>query len=381
MQLMKKDEEEQDKLIADVEKPAKSPADVPEPVAIRSKAHANLFTVFYCAVYLLIGPTLIVVNRHIMKELHFNYPMCLSGLGLLFTTVVCVIIVQLGWVELKHRERITPAFALKNLLPVGAAMACTLSFGNAVYLYLPVGYIQMLKAFTPTVTLTLLWLSGIEAPSRRVTLSVAGICVGTGLASLGEGSVTVIGLVIMLSAEVSEAVRLVLAQKLLQNLNFGVRRRKASSAHCVSHAHPALATAVYRRCRLGAKSRCTFSRLPVARTVGSDSTHCTHGDGATCPSRAGPLMGPPPELGRPAQIRARDDARAHARSPARTSRRWWRVSIGWHRSPLYVSSLRLRSWSCRASCTARPTSYRSKTLTASASRRASASASTWRHSS
>lgn len=141
MQLMKKDEEaEQDKLIADGEKPAASAlADIPEPEAAASKAYSNLFAVLYCAVYLLIGPTLIVVNRHILKELHFNYPMCLSGLGLLFTTVVCLVVVQLRWVELEHRERITPAFALKNLLPVGAAMACTLSFGNAVYLYLPVG--------------------------------------------------------------------------------------------------------------------------------------------------------------------------------------------------------------------------------------------------
>lgn len=354
MQLIKKDEEaEQDKLIADGEKPASSAT--PEPEAAGSKAHSNLFAVFYCAVYLLIGPTLIVVNRHILKELHFNYPMCLSGLGLLFTTFVCVLLVQLGWVELEHRERITPAFALKNLLPVGAAMACTLSFGNAVYLYLPVGYIQMLKAFTPTVTLTLLWLSGIEVPSRRVTLSVAGICVGTSLASLGEGSVTMIGLLIMLSAEVSEAVRLVLAQKLLKNLKMGVRPRTAP-AFCASAGAP-----VAPRPCTPCPGNCCLSSVPPGSQIvlhvqpAPGGVHrwerqrtFTHGGGATCPSRAGPLMGPPPELGRQAQIRARDDA-ARRRPPARTSRRWWRVSTGWHRSPLCASSLRLRSLSCRAS--------------------------------
>jgi len=179
-------------------------------------------TALYCAVYLLIGPTLIVVNRRILKELHFNYPMTLSGLGLLFTSVVCVSVVSLGWVKLEHRERVTLPFACSNLMPVGAAMASTLSFGNAVYLHLPVGYIQMLKAFTPVVTLTLLCLTRIEVPSRRAALSVAGICVGTAIASLGEGSLTTLGLMIMLAAEVSEAVRLVLAQKLLKNLKMGV---------------------------------------------------------------------------------------------------------------------------------------------------------------
>ena len=40
---------------------------------------------------------------------------------------------------------------------------------------------------------------------------------------------TALGLLIMLGAEVSEAVRLVLAQKLLQNLKMGVRRRPVSA--------------------------------------------------------------------------------------------------------------------------------------------------------
>jgi len=176
----------------------------------------------YCAVYLIIGPTLIVVNRQILKELHFNYPMFLSGLGLLFTSIVTMSVVGLGWVKLEQRERVTLPFACFNLMPVGAAMACTLSFGNAVYLHLPVGYIQMLKAFTPVVTLTLLCLSRIEVPSRRVALSVGGICVGTAVASLGEGQLSSLGLLIMLLAEVSEAVRLVLAQKLLKNFKMGV---------------------------------------------------------------------------------------------------------------------------------------------------------------
>jgi len=91
-----------------------------------------------------------------------------------------------------------------------------------VYLYLPVGFIQMLKAFTPVVTLVLLTLSGIELPSTRVSLSVVGICVGTAVASLGAGSLNMLGLALMLTAEVAEAVRLVLTQKLLQNLKFGV---------------------------------------------------------------------------------------------------------------------------------------------------------------
>ena len=45
-------------------------------------------------------------------------------------------------VKLRQREVVTASFYLWNLVPVGACMASTLAFGNAVYLYLPVGFIQ-----------------------------------------------------------------------------------------------------------------------------------------------------------------------------------------------------------------------------------------------
>ena len=70
-------------------------------------------------------------------------------------------------VTLEQKDKITRSFYLRNLLPIGASMAATLAAGNAVYLYLPVGFIQMLKAFTPVVTLVLLMLCGVEWPVSR----------------------------------------------------------------------------------------------------------------------------------------------------------------------------------------------------------------------
>ena len=119
-----------------------------------------------CTLYLLVGPALILVNKQILSGLNFAYPMALSGLGLLFSSTTCTLLVHAcGAVKLQQREVVTGSFYLWNLVPVGACMASTLAFGNAVYLYLPVGFIQMLKAFTPTVTLLFLWLSSIETPS------------------------------------------------------------------------------------------------------------------------------------------------------------------------------------------------------------------------
>lgn len=151
----------------------------------------RLRVLLLCILYLGIGPSLILINRTILKERHFPLPMALSGLGLLFSSAVSSVLVAGRCVRLEHREVVTWPFFLRNIAPVGAAMATTLASGNAVYLYLPVSFIQMLKAFTPTVTLTLLYVSGIETPTRSIMLCVLGICAGTALASVGEGTLHV----------------------------------------------------------------------------------------------------------------------------------------------------------------------------------------------
>ena len=184
-----------------------------------------------CTLYLLVGPALILVNKQILSGLNFAYPMALSGLGLLFSSTTCTLLVHAcGAVKLQQREVVTGSFYLWNLVPVGACMASTLAFGNAVYLYLPVGFIQMLKAFTPTVTLLFLWLSSIETPSAAVVGCVTAICAGTITASVGAvdaGAFSLVGVVVMFLAEATEALKLVLQQKLLQNLKFGVRNSRA----------------------------------------------------------------------------------------------------------------------------------------------------------
>lgn len=94
--------------------------------------------------FLILGPTLIILNKHILKDVGFNYPMFLSGLGLAASSLVSHLLVRVfKVVELQHANKVTTVFYLRNLLPVGASHALTLAFGNAVYLYLTVSFIQV----------------------------------------------------------------------------------------------------------------------------------------------------------------------------------------------------------------------------------------------
>lgn len=86
-----------------------------------------------CVLYLIIGPTLILVNRTVLKERKFHYPMALSGLGLVFSSMVSAVLVGCSCVRLEHRKVVTVTFFLRNLAPIGAAMATTLAAGNAVW--------------------------------------------------------------------------------------------------------------------------------------------------------------------------------------------------------------------------------------------------------
>lgn len=77
---------------------------------------------------------------------------------------------------------VTLSYWLRGIMPVGFFMAGTLWFGNLVYLYLGVSFIQMLKAFTPVITMCALFLTRLETPTYKVCA-----CDGLLLLRRGEG--------------------------------------------------------------------------------------------------------------------------------------------------------------------------------------------------
>lgn len=181
----------------------------------------GLVTLICCVAYLLVGPALIIVNKQILKDIGFAYPMLVSGIGQFASAVGSAVAIHvLNVQQLQHAVVMTRRFYMRNMMTVGAATAASLCFGNAGYLFLTVSFVQILKAFTPVFVVVMLYCSGIESPSLRVSASVALICVGTAIASAGEANFSAMGLAIMFCAETCEAGRLVLTQKLLTNMKF-----------------------------------------------------------------------------------------------------------------------------------------------------------------
>jgi hypothetical protein len=175
-----------------------------------------------CGTYMVVGPSLILVNKEIMQTLHFDLPLTLSCMGLLTSAVVIRSLVALGICEIRPEtyEALAGTGWYKSVLPIALAKAVTLAAGNAVYLHLGLGFIQMLKAFTPVIVVVVMGIFGVPLPTQMARWGVYLIISGTLVEVKGELHATAIGMCLMLTSEVMEAINLVLTQKLLHNCKF-----------------------------------------------------------------------------------------------------------------------------------------------------------------
>eukprot|EP01035_Chromulina_nebulosa_P021426 gene21426-27754_t len=75
----------------------------------------------------------------------------LAAIGLIVSAIISHVIVSAYPSIVKKRTEIEGILWYQRILPISLCHACTLAFGNLVYLYLDIGFIQMLKSFTPVV--------------------------------------------------------------------------------------------------------------------------------------------------------------------------------------------------------------------------------------
>mmetsp|Transcript_4888 Transcript_4888/g.9280 ORF Transcript_4888/g.9280 Transcript_4888/m.9280 type:complete len:380 (+) Transcript_4888:83-1222(+) len=172
--------------------------------------------------FMVIGPSLIMVNKHILRDLGFDFPITLTLYSSIFCSTVVWIYVLVFNVHMANAHTVTRAFYMRNIMPIGFLQGATIVLGMSSYLYLSVSFVQMLKASTPVMIVSLLSLFGMGTPTRMVLASVLVISFGTVLSGYGEINFQWIGVASMLGAQATEALRLVFTQKLLKNLKFSV---------------------------------------------------------------------------------------------------------------------------------------------------------------
>lgn len=120
---------------------------------------------------------------------------------------------------------------MQAIVPIGALFAGTLWLSNAAYLYLSVSFIQMLKALMPVAVFGIGCGFGIESFGFPTLINMLIVTLGVAIASYGELNFHVLGVLLQLTAVLTESSRLTLVQILLQRK---VSCTSAGSCTCIA---------------------------------------------------------------------------------------------------------------------------------------------------
>lgn len=202
-----------------------SPENVTTHLIVRDRARillSGMLTVAVCVVYTLVGPLLIMLNKIILTRTNFPYPVFLTSFHQVTSALFATVLIHVcGVITLQHHS-MTWSFWRQTVLVVGFATTAALCTGNSSYMFLTVSFIEILKGFTPVVTMMVQTLSGEPFPRPAVACTVLCISIGTAISSFGELNLNWTGLCLMLLSVYCEAMRLMLTQRMLQKLQFHV---------------------------------------------------------------------------------------------------------------------------------------------------------------
>ncbi|GLC38079.1 hypothetical protein PLESTF_000313100 [Pleodorina starrii] len=173
-----------------------------------------LVGVLSTATWMLFSSAVIILNKRLYSA-GFEYPSTVTGVGQLFSAGSGFVLAA-GAGQRLRRPPPLRVFA-RSLLPIAACTAGSMYFGNMAYLYLSVSFIQILKAFTPAITLALCVAARLERPSPPLLTAIAMIVGGTAGAVLvesGAPSFRLVGFLAFMASSLTEAARVVGAELL-----------------------------------------------------------------------------------------------------------------------------------------------------------------------
>uniref|UniRef100_A0A7C9AJ72 Sugar phosphate transporter domain-containing protein n=1 Tax=Opuntia streptacantha TaxID=393608 RepID=A0A7C9AJ72_OPUST len=170
----------------------------------------GVLTYLYLLLYIALSSGQIFFNKWVLssKEINFPYPLGLTLLHMVFSSVLCFMLTKVFKV-LKVEEGMTLDIYSTSVIPIGAMFAMTLWLGNTAYLYISVAFAQMLKAVMPVAVFILGVAAGLEVMSCRMLLIMSVISFGVVIASYGEININWIGVVYQMGGVVGEALRLI----------------------------------------------------------------------------------------------------------------------------------------------------------------------------
>ena len=191
--------------------------------------------------YVSIGVILIMSTKYILKNLEFPFPIFISTCGQLFTSITVRLLVHFRYVVIRPeiQKIMSFKFLMTRIGSIGLFATLALVLGNYSYLYLNVSLIQALKSFTPVAVMTLSFLILKLVITVQLFIAICILTLGTLICTgdlwFGESEststqngISIFGVTLMLCSALSEALKVVLTQKLLKGVYTNNHKPKTS---------------------------------------------------------------------------------------------------------------------------------------------------------
>jgi len=179
------------------------------------------------ALYCITGPAVILLNRYIMTDYGFRFPVLLASLGNVFLMAVTRAAVVFGWKKIET-EHLDWSRYLRIVVPINVFNVLSQVAGMYAFLFISIPQIQILKSLIVVMVLGLSWLLLGERVNNLLASSVIMISFGAVLSAMFSGysgavgdtaASFIVGVALMLAANAFEAVKTVTSQVLMDNMS------------------------------------------------------------------------------------------------------------------------------------------------------------------
>ncbi|KAL3452903.1 triose-phosphate transporter family-domain-containing protein [Aspergillus insuetus] len=155
----------------------------------------------------------ILFNKWILEYTPFKYPILLTTWHLLFATLATQLLAHTTpLLSARASLPMNARIYMARIAPIGLLYSASLVCSNVAYVYLNVGFIQMLKAAGPVVTLLTSYLWSVTELTAGKVVNILVIAVSVGVTVSGEMRFSWVGVALQGAALVCDANRLVLME-------------------------------------------------------------------------------------------------------------------------------------------------------------------------
>ncbi len=173
----------------------------------------GLFICAYIVLWITLSAGVILYNKWILNGFGFPFPVTLTMIHMALCSAFAFILVKV--LKVVEGVNMTTDVYVQKIVPVAFLFSIVLSLGNAVYLYLSVAFIQMVKALMPCVVYLVGVSFKIETFKGGTMANMVILAVGVAVASYGELNFHVFGFTLLIVSILAEAIRIVSIQLLL----------------------------------------------------------------------------------------------------------------------------------------------------------------------